>query len=59
MSSRLGPRVEALEARGFPFTGSHWIICEDGETKDQVLARHEAENGPVLDTDIAIIWLPV
>lgn len=55
----LSSRLEALEARGSPFTGSHWIICEDGETRDQALARYEAENGPVLDTDMTIIWVPV
>ena len=55
---RLSKRVADLESRGFPFTGSHWIDCDNGETKDQAVARYEAEHGPILATDIAIIWVP-
>ena len=59
MTGRLNIRLDALEARSPPFTGSHWIICDEGETRDQALARYEAENGPVLETDMTIIWVPV
>ncbi len=54
---RLSRRVSELEQRAAPFTGSHWIDCEDGETEDHALARYAAEHGPALDTDIAIIWV--
>jgi len=55
----MNTRLDALEARSFPFTGSHWIICEEDETREQACARYEAENGPMRDTDIAIIWLTI
>lgn len=57
VGNRLTQRVSALEGgdASMPRGPYAWIVRRDGETKDDAIARYEAENGP-LDGRGTIIW---
>lgn len=57
---RLTQRLDALEAveNARNQGPAAWIIMDEDETKEEAIARYEAEEGPLGDR-FAIIWQPV
>ena len=55
MAASLKRRVDLLEKGGAGFKPYRQIIQEAGQTQEEAISAHEAENGPLGDVNLLIV----